>query len=118
MNRAGSAFLMAILAMFSIGAVAQHEAHDSATQPAPAKEIENTTTAMSSRSMGHDHNDRHGMSAHMHMSGLRPVQPGDADRAQHIIDTARKALNPYRDVKAAEADGYRIFLPNVKQNMY
>src|SRR6267154_3770264 len=118
MKRPVMAFLMAILAIFSISAMAQHEGHDHASPPAPAKEIENTATAMSSRSMGHDHNDAHGMSAHMHMSSLRTPQSGDAARAQQIVSTARQALEPYRDVKAAEADGYRIFLPNVKQNMY
>src|SRR6267154_3314445 len=116
MNRPVMPFLVAILAIFSISAMAQHEGHDHASPPAPAKEIENTASAMSSRSMSHDH--AHGMGAHMHMSGLRTPQAGDAARAQNIVDTARQALEPYRDVKAAEADGYRLFLPNVMQNMY
>ena len=111
------AVLMAFLVLFSLGAMAQHEEHDHATsQASPGKEIENTTTAMSSRSMTHDH--EHGMGAHMHMSSLRQPAPGDSDRARQIVVTARKALEHYRDFKAAEADGYRIFLPNVKQNMY
>ena len=31
---------------------------------------------------------------------------------------ARKAADPYKDYRKALADGYTIFLPEVKQNVY
>jgi len=59
-----------------------------------------------------------GMSAHMYMTALRPVQPGDQQRADIIVAAARQAMEPYRDYRKALADGYRIFLPNVTQPQY
>jgi len=58
------------------------------------------------------------MGAHMHMSALRPASAADSAKAQQIVDSARAALEKYKDVKAAEADGFKIFLPQVKQPMY
>ncbi len=98
---------------------AQHQGHDhSGATQSSSKDIDTSTTAMSSKSMtmGHDH--EHGMGPHMLMSTLRSPQPGDMERSQQIVDTARQALQPYRDVKVAEADGFKIFLPQVKQKMY
>ena len=59
-----------------------------------------------------------GMMAHMHLSALRPVQPGDQQKADAIAADAQQAMEPYRDYRKALADGYRIFLPNVKQPQY
>ena len=108
-----------LLMVFTLALRAQHEGHEHDSAPAHSatpKDMANTTTAMSSRSMGHDH--EHGMGPHMHMSSLRNSQPGDAARAQQIVTTARESLARYRDYHAAEADGFRIFLPQFKQKMY
>ncbi|HTV13335.1 MAG TPA: hypothetical protein VME68_01395 [Acidobacteriaceae bacterium] len=59
-----------------------------------------------------------GMMAHMYMTTLRPVQPGDQAKADAIVADAKQAMEPYRDYRKALADGYRIFLPNVKQPQY
>jgi hypothetical protein len=67
-------------------------------------------------SMSHRHH--HEMGPHMLMSTLRPAQPGDQEKAQAIVDQVRPALERYKDYKAALADGYKIFLPNVPQSMY
>jgi len=66
-------------------------------------------------SMGHHH---HEMGPHMMMSRLRDPQPGDQEKAGKIVEQARASLEKYKDYKAAEADGYRIFLPNLPQKMY
>jgi hypothetical protein len=58
------------------------------------------------------------MAGHMEMTALRPVQPGDKRRAAEIVAAARKAADPYKDYREALADGYSIFLPEVKQNVY
>jgi hypothetical protein len=67
--------------------------------------------AQSTGSMG-------GMMAHMTMTALRPVQPGDEQKADAIVADAKQAMEPYRDYHKALEDGYRIFLPNVKQPQY
>ena len=58
------------------------------------------------------------MAGHMDMTSLRPLQPGDKQRAAAIVEAARKAADPYKDYRKALADGYTIFLPEVKQNVY
>jgi hypothetical protein len=58
------------------------------------------------------------MSGHMYMTALRPVKPGDQQRADEIVADAKKAMEPYQDYKKALADGYKIFLPNVPQPQY
>lgn len=58
------------------------------------------------------------MGGHMMLTGLRSIQPGDQQRADAVLAGARKVADEYRDYKVAEADGYRIFLPNVPQKMY
>ena len=40
---------------------------------------------------GHNHEHEH-MAAHMHMTELRKAQPGDAAKAQEVVDQARPAL--------------------------
>lgn len=51
---------------------------------------------------------------HMRMTPTWPLRPGDSARARALVDTVRASLVKYRDVRAAEADGFREFLPNVK----
>jgi len=65
--------------------------------------------------MSHRHMD---MGPHMKMTPLRPLQPGDRQKADQIVAEARAAIEPYQDYRVALADGYQIFLPNVKQPMY
>ena len=62
--------------------------------------------------------DAHDMGGHMEMTRLRPVQPGDQERADAIVAAARKAAEPYLDYRKALADGYTIFAPNVTQHVY
>jgi hypothetical protein len=58
------------------------------------------------------------MGPHMKMTALRPAKPGDAERAQQVVEAARKASEKYIDYHAALADGFRIFHPEVPQKMY
>ncbi|HYX54366.1 MAG TPA: hypothetical protein VE783_12995 [Candidatus Limnocylindrales bacterium] len=84
---------------------AQEHHHDDG----PAGELNAATQAMEH----HHHNG-----PHMHMSTLRPAQPGDQQKADAIVEQTRQAMEKYRDYQAALADGFRIFLPNVPQKMY
>ncbi len=55
---------------------------------------------------------------HMVLTPLRPATPADLARAAALVRTMRAALAHYRDVRLAEADGFRPFLPGVKQPVY
>jgi len=52
------------------------------------------------------------------MTTPRDPKPGDQQRAQAVVDSARRVMEKYRDYHAALNDGYRIFLPDVPQKMY
>jgi hypothetical protein len=58
------------------------------------------------------------MGPHMRMTELRPMQEGDRERAERVVDEARKVMAKYQDYHAALNDGFKIFLPNVPQKQY
>ncbi|MCU1287213.1 MAG: hypothetical protein JWO13_3563 [Acidobacteriales bacterium] len=112
---------LGIFILLALVVRAQHAVHehDVPAKSTPAEtqtqqDLGAVTSAMSSH--GHDH--EHAMGPHMKMSALRDATPADTARAQQIVNTARKSLEKYKDVKTAEADGYKIFLPELKQKMY
>ena len=122
--RTGRILLLIVIVVFiariALHAQPQHD-HSAMTSanaktqqgtPAQQQELNTATEAMS----GHDHD--HHMGAHMHMSTLRPATAADTTKAQQIVESARASLEKYRDVKAAEADGFKIFHGEVKQPMY
>ena len=61
---------------------------------------------------------QHAHSAHMHMTAPRPQTPEDAAHAKEIVDQLREGIAKYKDYHVALADGYKIFLPNLKQPEY
>ncbi len=58
------------------------------------------------------------MGPHMKMTALRASKPGEAERAQQVVESARKASEKYTDYHAALADGFKIFHPEIPQKMY
>jgi hypothetical protein len=60
----------------------------------------------------------HGDTAHMHMTKPRPETAEDQKRAEEIVELLRAGIEKYKDYHVALNDGYRIFLPNVKQPEY
>ena len=58
------------------------------------------------------------MGPHMKMTALRQPKPGDAARAQQIVEGARKAAEKYADYHTALNDGFKIFHPEIPQKMY
>ena len=58
------------------------------------------------------------MGPHMKMTALRPAKPGDAERAQAVVEAARKASEKYLDYHVALNEGFRIFHPEVPQKIY
>ncbi|MBV9180938.1 MAG: hypothetical protein JO356_06465 [Acidobacteria bacterium] len=58
------------------------------------------------------------MGPHMKLTSLRPLQPGDQEKADQVVAAARTVAAKYQDYKVALADGYKIFLPNLPQKQY
>jgi hypothetical protein len=58
------------------------------------------------------------MSGHMYMTAIRPLKAGDAQKANSLVDSAKAAMEPYKDFHKALSDGYEIFLPNIPQPQY
>jgi hypothetical protein len=56
--------------------------------------------------------------AHMRLTAPRRGTAADSARAQALVVEMRRALAKYHDVQVAEADGFRRFLPGVKQPIY
>jgi hypothetical protein len=54
------------------------------------------------------------MAKHMAYSSPRPLTPADSARAAQVVTELRQAIAKYRDVKVAEADGYKMFAPQIK----
>ena len=57
-------------------------------------------------------------SSHMRMSPRWAPAPGDSARAMRVEEEVARAIARYADVKAALADGYRPFHPEIPQREY
>ena len=113
---------VAVFAQRESEALAGSAAKSSAATHDTKQDLATTEDAMGDM---HHHSDpgegpghQHQMGPHMRMSTLQPQKPEDTIRAQKIADEARAALEHYRNFRDAEADGFKIFLPNTKQKMY
>ena len=98
------------LFLFGAAAMAVQEHQPDAAQGGLQTEMEHATTGMASKHMD--------IGPHMKMTVVRAVHPGDKERADQVVQTARRVLEQYKDYRVAEKDGYRIFLPNIPQPMY
>src|SRR4051794_22707653 len=119
--------ILALALALPLATYAQHEHHDmgNMTKAEPEQKGEPTsdvqasdshTAASADQQMDHHHMD---MGPHMKLTPLRAATKADEQRAAEIVQKTRGAIEKYNDVKIAEADGYRMFLPNVKhQKMY
>jgi len=58
------------------------------------------------------------MGPHMKMTALRPLKPGDQERAGKVVEAARRVAEKYKDYHSALSEGFQIFLPNVPQKTY
>jgi hypothetical protein len=111
-------FINAGLALaLAAGLWAQEQHHHDSMGQMPMGEAQESAPqaqADANEQMSHDHLD---MGPHMKMTVLRPTIQADKDRAALTVATTRQALEKYKDYKAALADGYKIFLPNVPTKM-
>src|SRR5918912_4173154 len=89
-------------------ALAQHDhagmdhSGESAAQSSSAESMDHAVGAMSHRHME--------MGAHMKLTEMRPLRPGDKERADAIVQAAKDVMERYADYHDALADGFRIFL--------
>jgi len=58
------------------------------------------------------------MGPHMKMTALRAPQPGDAEKAQKVVDAAKLVMEKYKDYHTALDGGFKIFHPEVPQKQY
>ena len=58
------------------------------------------------------------MAKHMELTPTRPATPEDTVRALKVAAELKRAIAKYQDTATAVADGYHMFLPNVKQRVY
>jgi hypothetical protein len=58
------------------------------------------------------------VSPYMKLTPERPATASDSARAAKVADELRRAIEKYKDVRLAEADGYRIFAPNLPVEVY
>jgi len=79
----------------------------------PGMDSESSQHAM--QSMENHHMD---MGPHMKMTALRVPKPGDEERAQQVVEAARRVGEKYKDYHTALAEGFKIFHPDVPQKMY
>ena len=75
--------------------------------------------AQSSPSMAHMNEGMDGpmdanMMKHMKLTPSRPATRADSTRALLVASQLKQAIDKYRDTAAAVADGYKMFLPGVK----
>jgi len=54
------------------------------------------------------------MAKHMAYSSTRLLTTADSVRAARVISELRQAVAKYQDVKVAEADGYKMFAPQIR----
>jgi hypothetical protein len=58
------------------------------------------------------------MAGHMYMTPLRPMQPGDKEKAKAVVAEAKATIERYKDYRKALLDGYVIANPKLKQPQY
>jgi len=61
--------------------------------------------------------DMSAMAAHMETTPTRKVTTADSLRANEIANDLRVAIAKYRDVKVAEADGFKMFAPQIRNQL-
>jgi len=120
MKKAAALVCSAVLFSFATVAVAQHEHHHetasaTAANAAAQDQMHHEMDAATDVMARHSHEDHeHHMGPHMKMSTLRTAKAGDAQKAEDVVKAARATMEKYKDPAAAEADGYKLFLPQVK----
>jgi hypothetical protein len=87
-------------------------------EPAAKRESDQVVGAADASMGGRDHGDMNSR-FHMEMTPTRPATREDSARAVRLLAELRAAIAKYRDTTVAVADGYKMFMPNLKtQRIY
>jgi hypothetical protein len=92
---------------------AQHS-HSDTTSAASHSAHSSTDMAGMDMSGANDDWKMTAMARHMAYSSAHPLTAADSVKAAHVIDELRQAIAKYQDVNVAEADGYKMFAPQIK----
>jgi hypothetical protein len=85
----------------------------------PGMAMDADDAASSEQSAMHDmEHMQHGDTPHMHMTKPRPQSAEDQQRAEQIVEQLRAGIDKYKDYRVALGEGFKIFLPNIKQDEY
>jgi hypothetical protein len=93
--------------------------HDHGARPGSAAAADTTDSRAAAavhESMSGPMMDAHG--AHLVLTPSRRATASDSARAAQVLAALKSGIAKYADVRVAEADGYRQFLPNVPQKIY
>ena len=109
-----SIIIAALLAAVSGQLYAQHS-HDHSDPATPAAHGSHTASdPMAGASDMAGDWKMTAMAKHMAYSSTRPLTAQDSVRAAYVINELRQAIAKYQDVKVAQADGYKMFAPEIK----
>ena len=96
----------------------QHAAGVTPDQSGDTARQDAAIDAMSSMHMSDGMAGHSAMSEHMAWSDTRLATDADRERAREIVKTLQTALAKYKDYHVAEADGFRPFHPELRQDIY
>jgi hypothetical protein len=102
--------LAAALILAIAGPLSAQHAHDLSA----ATETGRSARAASTKKSAASDWKMEAMARHMEYSPSRPLTAADSARAAHVINELRQAVVRYQDVRVAEADGYKMFAPQLK----
>jgi hypothetical protein len=118
--------LLVVLCLASSLAFAQQsDMHDMKGMDMPGHDMSQDSSKMSAGADADEAGAMHSMEGHhmdmgphMKMTALRPMQPGDSDRAQKVVVAAREVMEKYKDYHTALNDNFKIFHPELPQKQY
>ena len=102
----------ALLALGPASACAQSAGHDHGHEHEAAAPADSAAAAHAAdREMSAPHP---GACEHLRLTPVRRTTPADSARADSLLATLRAAIAKYRNVDVAEAEGYRMFAPGLR----
>lgn len=112
---APSLAMLAASLWFPLNACAQTQDHKAPPAKASAGQMgdDEHMAGMADHAMGDMGMDAT-MSLHMEMTPKRVATHDDSTRALAVVAELRRAIDRYKDVTVAEADGFKMFAPNIK----
>jgi hypothetical protein len=108
--------LVVMLVIAAPGSLYAQQSHNHSDTTAAASHSAHGSTDMDGMDMGGPSDDwkMARMSMHMAYSSPRSMMAADSAKAAGVINELRQAIAKYQDVSVAEADGYKMFAPQIK----